>query len=62
MILNVNKTKSLVVSRSRTVNPPYGDLVLSVVFVCARHNLDILGVKFDSRLTFEDHVRAITHT
>ena len=28
MILNPNTTKALVVSRSRTVNPPHGDLVL----------------------------------
>ena len=47
------------VSRSRTVNPPHGDLVLSGVSSCACPNLNILGVKFDSRLTFEDHVRGI---
>ena len=54
MILNPNKTKALVVSRSRTVSPPHGDLVWSGV-----SNLDILGVKFDRKLTFEDHVRGI---
>ena len=60
MILqNPNKTNSLVVSRSRTVNPPHSDLVLSGVSIGASPNLDILGVKFDSRLTFEDHVRRI---
>ena len=59
MMLNPNKTKALVVSRSRTVNPPHGVLVLSRVFICASPNLDILGVKFDSRLTFEDRVRSI---
>ena len=32
-------------------------MVLSRVSICARHNLDIIGVKIDSRLTFEDHVR-----
>ena len=31
MILNPDKTKALVVSRSRTVNPLHGDLVLSGV-------------------------------
>ena len=30
MILNPNKTKALVVSRSRTVNPPHGKLVFWV--------------------------------
>ena len=59
MILNPNKTKAYVVSRSRTVNPPHGDLVLSEVSICASPNLDILEVKFYSRLTFEDHVRGI---
>ena len=47
------------VSRSRTVDPPDGDLVLSGVSICASPNLDILGVKYDSKLTFEEHVRGI---
>ena len=34
MMLNTNKTKVLVVNRSRTVNPPHGDLVLSGVSIC----------------------------
>ena len=59
MILNPNKTTPLVVGRSRTVNPPHGDLVLSRVSICASPNLDILGVKFDSRLTLKNHVRGI---
>ena len=42
MILNPNKTKALVVSRSSTVNPPHGDLVLSGVSICFCPNLDIL--------------------
>ena len=60
MILNPSKTKVLVVSRSRTVNPPHGDLVLSEVSICVSPNLEILGVKFDGRLTFEDHVRVFS--
>ena len=62
MILNPNKNMvvgALVVRRSRTLNPPHDDLVLFSVSICASPNLDILGVKFDSRLTFEDHVRSI---
>ena len=59
MILNPNNTWSLVVSRSRTVSPPRGDLVLSGVSIRARPNIDILGVKFDRKFTFEDHVRGI---
>ena len=33
MILYTNKTKALVVSRSRTMNLPHGDLVLSGIFI-----------------------------
>ena len=55
---NPNKIKALVVSRSRTVNP-LRDYILSGVSIHAGHNLYILGVKFDIKLTFEDHVRGI---
>ena len=58
-MLNLNKSKAFVVSRSRTVNHPRGDLVLSGVSIHASPNLDILGVKFHNKLTFEDHVRGI---
>ena len=59
MKLNPNKTKALIVSRSITVNPPHGDLVFSVISIPASPNHDILGVKFDSKFTIEDHVRGI---
>ena len=47
------------VRRSRIVNPPYDDLVLSGVSISASPNIDIIGVKFDSRFTFEDHAHSI---
>ena len=56
MILNPNKTKVVVVSRSNTVRPPHVDLISSGVSIRASPNLHIRGVKFDSKLTFEDHV------
>ena len=59
MIQNHNKTKALVVSKYRTANPPHGDLVLSVVSIHDSLNLDILGVKFHSKFTFEEHVHGI---
>ena len=59
MIQNPRKTKPLVVSRSRTDNPLRGKLVLSAVSIRDSLNLDILGGKFDSKLTFEDHVLGI---
>ena len=59
MILNSNETKALAISRSRTLNPPHGDMVFSGVSIRASPNLDILGVKFDIKLSLEDHVRGI---
>ena len=50
---------ALVVRRSRIVSPPRVDLVLSRVSIRTCQNLYILGVKFDSKLTFEVHVRGI---
>ena len=47
-MLNPSKSISLVV-----------DLVLSAVFIRASLNLVIFGVKFDSKLIFEDHMRGI---
>ena len=59
IILNRNKTKSFIVSRSRIVSPPHSDLVLSGVSIEASPNLDILSVKVDNKLTFKDHVHGI---
>ena len=59
MILNLNKNKYLVISRSKTVNPLHGDLVLSGVSIRESPNLDTLGVKFDSNLIILDHVCSI---
>ena len=42
------------------MSPPHGDLVLSgVLSELVDPNLDILGVKFVRKLTFDDHVRGI---
>ena len=59
MILNPNNTKILVVSRAMTVGTPHGDLVFSGVSIRGSLNIDIHGVMFDSKLTFEDHVHGI---
>ena len=44
------------------MNPSHGDLVLSGVSIRASpnlHNVNIIGVKFASTLTYEDHVHGI---
>ena len=42
-----------------SLGKPHGDLILSGVSIGASPNHNILGMKFDSRPTFEDHVRGI---
>ena len=59
MIQNPNRTKALMVCRSRNLNPANCDLVLSGVSICASPIVDTLGVRFDSKFTFEEHVRGI---
>ena len=44
---------------SRTVYPPHGDLGLSGVPILSNPSLDILGVRFDCKLTFASHVRGV---
>jgi len=59
MSLNVGKTKTMTVSRSRTVLPRFPILTLNGVELEEQSELLILGVTLDSKLTFERHVRSI---
>ena len=58
--LNPNKTQSMIVSRSRTVFPPHPDLLVGSTSLNACQFLEILGVTFDSKFTFERHIRSIS--
>jgi len=60
MKLNTDKTKTMLVSRSRTVNPPAPALYLDGVELKNVKSLVILGVTFDSKLTFEEHLRLVS--
>ena len=57
--LNPKKTKSMVVSRSRTSAPGYGELTLGSAELEEAKSLHILGVTYDSKLTFEMHLREV---
>ena len=57
--LNPSKTKSLVVSRPRTTYPVHGSLSLDGAIVKEFSVLEILGVKFDRKFLFEEHIRSI---
>ena len=59
MQLNTSNTKTLIVSRSRTVWPVHGYLILNGTILKVSDSLVILGVNFDSKLTFEYHIRSV---
>jgi len=59
MAVNPDKTKALIISRSRTVYPAFPDLVLGGAIVEIVHELKLLGILLDSKLTFESQIRVI---
>ena len=59
MSLNIGKTKTMTISRSRTVLPNFSELTLFDIALKETSELAILGVTFDPKLTFERHVRSV---
>ena len=60
MKLNPNKTQSMIVSRSRTLIPSHPDLSVDDVVLPTCASFKILGILFDSKFTFEHHIRSIS--
>ena len=60
MKLNAKKTKCLIVSRSRTFNPPYPQVLVSGSPINNSNHLTILGVNFDSKFNFIDHFKSVS--
>ena len=60
MKLNVSKTKTMIVSRSRTVHPQLTPLTLDGTVLKESTDLVILGVTFDAKMTFAKHVRSVS--
>ena len=59
--MNASKTKTMIVSRSRTrhaQSPPY--LAIGGTVLKESDDLIILGATFDSKLTFEKHLRLVS--
>ena len=54
MKLNSSKTKTMIVSSSRTVHPQLTPLTLDGTVLKESADLVILGVPFDARMTKED--------
>ena len=59
MKLNV-KTKTMIVSRSRTMHPQSPPLTIGGTVLKESDDLVILGVTFDSKMTFEKHLRSVS--
>ena len=60
MKLNASKTKTMIVSRSPTMHPQPPPLTIDGTVLKESVDLDILGVTFDSKLTFEKHLRSVS--
>ena len=59
MMVNPNKTRGMLISRFRTIEPLFLNLVIGDSVVEMVSELKILGPILDSKLAFERHVRAI---
>ena len=59
MSLNVGETKSMTISRSRTMLPRFPELTLNDIALKETSELIILGATFDTKLTFERHIRSV---
>ena len=60
MKLNANKTKTMIVSRSRAVHPQLTLLTLDGTVLEESAGLVTSGVTFDARMTFEKHLRSVS--
>ena len=56
MKLNASKTKTMIVSRSRTMHPQSPTSTIGGTVQKKSDDLVILGVTFDSKMTFEKHL------
>ena len=54
----MSKTKTMIVSRSRTMHPLPPPLSIDGTVLKESVDLDILRMTFDSKLTFEERVRS----
>ena len=60
MKFNASKTKAMIVSRSRTMHPQPHPLTIGWTVLKESDDLVILGVTFDSKMTFEKHLRSVS--
>ena len=58
--MNASKTKTMIVSRSRTMNPRSPLLTIGGTVLKESDDIFILWVTFDSKMTFEKHLRSVS--
>ena len=58
--LNASKTKTMIVSRSRTMHPQSPALTIGGTVLKESGDLVILGVTFDSGMIFERHLLSVS--
>ena len=58
--MNASKTKTMIVYRSRTMHPQSPPLTIDGTVLKESDDLDIFRVTFDSKLTFEKHLRSVS--
>ena len=54
-----SKTKTMIVSKPLTMHPQSPPLTIGGTVLKESDNLVILGVTFDSKMTFEKHFRSV---
>ena len=58
--MNLSITKTMIVSRSRTSHPQALALTIGGTVLKESDDLVILGVPFDSKMTFEKHLHSVS--
>ena len=60
MKFNASKTKTMIVSMPHTMHPHSPPLTMGRTVLKESDDLIILGVTFDSKMTFEKHLRLVS--
>ena len=58
--MNASKTKTMIVSRSGTMHPQSPTLTIGRTVLKKSDDLVILGVTFDSKMTFDKHLHSVS--
>ena len=60
MKLNASNSKTMIVSRSRTMHPQLSPLTIGETVMKESDDLVILGVTFDSKMSFDKHLHSVS--